>query len=133
MMGAVFQYFAEVTGEKVTAAQARAVARGVLPNSRIVPGYVRGEDGVLVVVPELAPSRRTWLLVHVADGKWGCRADGPVARGSTARRCARFGEMRDATTRSTASRVRVGARIVAAASAERCDQSRWFGGRACNR
>ena len=38
MMGAVFQYFAEVTGEKVTAAQARAVARGVLPNSRIVPG-----------------------------------------------------------------------------------------------
>ena len=36
-------------------AQARAVARGVLPNSRIVPGYVRGEDGVLVVVPELAP------------------------------------------------------------------------------
>ena len=55
MMGAVFQYFAEVTGEKVTAAQARAVARGVLPNSRIVPGYRRGEDGVLVVVPELAP------------------------------------------------------------------------------
>ncbi len=30
MMGAVFQYFAEVTGEKVTAAQARAVARGVV-------------------------------------------------------------------------------------------------------
>jgi DNA invertase Pin-like site-specific DNA recombinase len=55
MMGAVFQYFAEVTGEKVTAAQARAVARGVLPNSRIVPGYVRGADGVLVLVPELAP------------------------------------------------------------------------------
>ena len=55
MMGAVFQYFAEVTGEKVTAAQARAVARGVLPNSRIVPGYMRGQDGVLVVVPELAP------------------------------------------------------------------------------
>src|ERR1700756_3718826 len=54
MMGAVFQYFAEVTGEKVTAAQARAVARGVLPNSRIVPGYLRGEDGVLLVVPELA-------------------------------------------------------------------------------
>ena len=34
MMGAVFQYFAEVTGEKVTAAQARAVARGVLPQLR---------------------------------------------------------------------------------------------------
>ena len=49
MMGAAFQYYAEVTGEKVAAAQARVVARGVLPNSRISPGYVRGEDGVLVV------------------------------------------------------------------------------------
>ena len=49
MMGAAFQYYAEVTGEKVQAAQERAVARGVLPNSRISPGYVRGKDGVLVV------------------------------------------------------------------------------------
>jgi hypothetical protein len=49
MMGAAFQYYAEVTGEKVQAAQERVVARGVLPNSRISPGYVRGEDGVLVV------------------------------------------------------------------------------------
>ena len=49
MMGAAFQYYAEVTGEKVAAAQERVVARGVLPNSRISPGYVRGEDDVLVV------------------------------------------------------------------------------------
>jgi site-specific DNA recombinase len=49
MMGAAFQYYAEVTGEKVKAAQERVVARGVLPNSRISPGYVRGEDGVPVV------------------------------------------------------------------------------------
>jgi DNA invertase Pin-like site-specific DNA recombinase len=49
MMGAAFQYYTEVTGEKVAAAQERVVARGVLPNSRISPGYVRGEDGVLVV------------------------------------------------------------------------------------
>src|SRR5512135_134797 len=49
MMGAAFQYYAEVTGEKVKAAHERVVARGVLPNSRISPGYVRGEDGVLVV------------------------------------------------------------------------------------
>ena len=41
--------FAEVTGEKVKAAHERVVARGVLPNSRISPGYARGEDGVLVV------------------------------------------------------------------------------------
>ena len=49
MMGAAFQYYAEVTGEKVAAAQERVVAPGVLPNSRISPGYVRGDDGVLVV------------------------------------------------------------------------------------
>jgi DNA invertase Pin-like site-specific DNA recombinase len=49
MMGAAFQYYAEVTGEKVQAAQERVVARGVLPNSRISPGYLRGQDGVLVV------------------------------------------------------------------------------------
>jgi DNA invertase Pin-like site-specific DNA recombinase len=49
MMGAAFQYYAEVTGEKVAAARERVVARGVLPNSRISPGYVRGEEGVLVV------------------------------------------------------------------------------------
>ena len=37
MMGAAFQDYAEVTGEKVQAAQQRVVARGVLPNSRISP------------------------------------------------------------------------------------------------
>ena len=49
MLGSVFQYFAEITGEKVTAAQARAVARGVYPHPKVPVGYVRGEDGVLVV------------------------------------------------------------------------------------
>jgi DNA invertase Pin-like site-specific DNA recombinase len=49
MLGSVFQYFAEITGEKVTAAQARAVARGVYPHPRVPVGYVRGENGVLVV------------------------------------------------------------------------------------
>jgi DNA invertase Pin-like site-specific DNA recombinase len=62
MMGAVFQYFAEVTGEKVTAAQARAVARGVYPHPKIPVGYVRGDDGVLVVVPTLAK-----IVVEVFD------------------------------------------------------------------
>jgi hypothetical protein len=50
----VFQYFAEITGEKVTAAQARAVARGVYPHPRVPVGYVRGEDGVLVIEPAAA-------------------------------------------------------------------------------
>ena len=54
MLGSVFQYFAEITGEKVTAAQARAVARGVYPHPKIPVGYVRGENGVLVVEPAAA-------------------------------------------------------------------------------
>ena len=54
MLGSVFQYFAEITGEKVTAAQARAVARGVYPHPKIPAGYVRGESGVLVVEPAAA-------------------------------------------------------------------------------
>jgi site-specific DNA recombinase len=54
MLGSVFQYFAEITGEKVTAAQARAVARGVYPHPRVPVGYARGEDGVLVVEPAAA-------------------------------------------------------------------------------
>ena len=54
MLGSVFQYFAEITGEKVTAAQARAVARGVYPHPKVPVGYVRGENGVLVVNPAAA-------------------------------------------------------------------------------
>jgi DNA invertase Pin-like site-specific DNA recombinase len=54
MLGSVFQYFAEITGEKVTAAQARAVARGVYPHPKVPVGYARGEDGVLVVEPAAA-------------------------------------------------------------------------------
>jgi DNA invertase Pin-like site-specific DNA recombinase len=54
MLGSVFQYFAEITGEKVTAAQARAVARGVYPHPKVPVGYVRGANGVLVVEPAAA-------------------------------------------------------------------------------
>jgi len=54
MLGSVFQYFAEITGEKVMAAQARAVGRGVYPHPKIPVGYVRGESGVLVVEPAAA-------------------------------------------------------------------------------
>jgi DNA invertase Pin-like site-specific DNA recombinase len=54
MMGAAFHCYADVTGEKVAAARERVVARGVLPNSRISPGFVRGEDGVVVEI-------RGWL------------------------------------------------------------------------
>jgi hypothetical protein len=54
MLGSVFQYFAKITGEKVTAAQARAVARGVYPHPKVPVGYVRGENGVLTVEPAAA-------------------------------------------------------------------------------
>ena len=54
MMGAVFQYFAEVTGEKVTAGQARAVARGVYPASEVSAGVRARPDGVLAPDPDVA-------------------------------------------------------------------------------
>jgi site-specific DNA recombinase len=54
MLGSVFQYFAEITGEKVAAAQARAVTRGVYPHPKVPVGYARGESGVLVVEPAAA-------------------------------------------------------------------------------
>jgi DNA invertase Pin-like site-specific DNA recombinase len=44
MLGSVFQYFAEITGEKVTAAQARAVTRGVYPHPE-GPGRVCARRG----------------------------------------------------------------------------------------
>jgi hypothetical protein len=52
--GRCSNHFAEITGEKVTAAQARAVARGVYPHPKVPVGYVRGETGVLVVEPAAA-------------------------------------------------------------------------------
>ena len=47
MLGSVHQYCSEIISEKVRPAHARAVANGVLPNSRIPPGLVRSADGVL--------------------------------------------------------------------------------------
>ena len=85
MMGAAFQYYAEVTGEKVAAAQERVVARGVLPNSRIPPGYVRGEDGVLVVErPRPGSSCRRSSAVTAARRWWRSRRSWP-RMGSSAR------------------------------------------------
>ena len=58
MLGSVFQYFAEITGEKVTAAQARAVARGVLPHPRIpCPGMCAARTACWWWSPR---RRRSW-------------------------------------------------------------------------
>jgi site-specific DNA recombinase len=55
MLGAVSEYQRRTTAERSREAQARAVARGVPPYSKIPPGYLRGDDGRLVPDPELAP------------------------------------------------------------------------------
>ena len=97
MLGSVFQYFAEITGEKVTAAQARAVARGVYPHPKVPVGYVRGDDGVLVVEPAAAKVvvqafKRRDLGASLVRSKrcWprtGSSAHSPVCPGCCARGC----------------------------------------------
>jgi len=62
MMGAAFQYYAEVTGEKVAAARERVVARGVLPNARPTRGFRRAMCAVMTVCwLWSAPRRGSWL------------------------------------------------------------------------
>ncbi len=52
---AVHRYVRRVAAERTYEAQVRAVARGAAPWPRVPPGYLRGEDGVLVADPETAP------------------------------------------------------------------------------
>lgn len=60
MLGAVSEYQRRTAKERSAEAQARAVARGVLPWPNVPPGYVRGDDGVLV------PDRATRKMVAKA-------------------------------------------------------------------
>jgi DNA invertase Pin-like site-specific DNA recombinase len=53
--GSVAEYHSRITGEKTAKARRDAVARGVPVFPNLPPGYVRGEDGKLVVVPEEEP------------------------------------------------------------------------------
>jgi site-specific DNA recombinase len=55
MLGAVAEYARRTAAERSGEAQARAVARGVLPWPNIPPGHRRGDDGVLVSDPVTAP------------------------------------------------------------------------------
>jgi site-specific DNA recombinase len=55
MLGAVSEYQRRTAAERSAEAQARAVARGVVPWPRIPPGYQRGQDGRLEPDPILAP------------------------------------------------------------------------------
>jgi DNA invertase Pin-like site-specific DNA recombinase len=54
MIGAVSEYQRRTAKERSGEAQARAVARGVLPYPNVPPGYVRGDDGRLVPDPATA-------------------------------------------------------------------------------
>lgn len=56
MLGAVSEYHRRTARERSAEAQARAVARGVLPWPNVPPGYLRGADGVLVPDPQTAPA-----------------------------------------------------------------------------
>jgi DNA invertase Pin-like site-specific DNA recombinase len=54
MLGAVSEYHRRTAKERSAEAQARAVARGVLPWPNVTPGYLRGDDGGLTPDPETA-------------------------------------------------------------------------------
>lgn len=54
MLGAMSEYQRRSAGERSTAAQRRAVERGVVPYPNVTPGYVRGDDRVLVPDPKAA-------------------------------------------------------------------------------
>lgn len=55
LLGAVAEHQRRVSAERAGEAQARAVARGVAPYPSVLPGYVRGEDGILEPDPITAP------------------------------------------------------------------------------
>jgi DNA invertase Pin-like site-specific DNA recombinase len=56
MLGAVSEYARRTAAERSAEAQRRAVARGVIPWPNVPPGYLRGDDGVLVPDPSAAPT-----------------------------------------------------------------------------
>lgn len=61
-LGMLNEYQRRVAKERSGDAQARAVARGVLPFPSVPPGYVRGPDGTLAPGPEGAFIRRAFEL-----------------------------------------------------------------------
>lgn len=61
-LGAVAEYQRRATRERAGAAQARAVARGVLPHPGIPPGYERAVDGKLVPTQSAGTVQRAFKL-----------------------------------------------------------------------
>jgi DNA invertase Pin-like site-specific DNA recombinase len=58
MLGAIAEYYRRSVSERVRAAQAQAVARGVMPSPQVVPGYRRRDDGRLEPDPDTADAIR---------------------------------------------------------------------------
>lgn len=75
MLGAVAEYARRTAAERSGEAQARAVARGVLPYPNVPPGYVRGADGVLQADPDTAPAVAAAFEMRAAGSPiWEVRA-----------------------------------------------------------
>jgi len=66
LLGAVAEYHADMVRERSGDAQRRAVKRGVPCLANIPPGYKRGPDGRLVVVPEEVPVVQEAFKMRVA-------------------------------------------------------------------
>lgn len=84
MLGAVSEYQRRTAKERSGEAQARAVARGVIPWPNIPPGYVRQDDGTLKVDP---------ATVSVVQQAFEMRGDGATV-GAVQEHLARHGVVR---------------------------------------
>lgn len=62
LMGTVHEYYRRQLREKVGEAQADAVARGVVPWNVKIPGYRKGENGVLVPDDQAPITREAFVL-----------------------------------------------------------------------
>lgn len=60
LLGAVAEYHIRTTAERVAQAQAENVRKGIMPTGAYWPGYRKGDDGVLRIVPVESE--------HVAEG-----------------------------------------------------------------
>lgn len=68
MIGTVSEYFRRSSAERSADAQARAVARGVVPWPRLTPGYRRGPTGVLEPDPVEAKVVRRGFEIRAEGG-----------------------------------------------------------------
>ena len=75
MLGAVAEYARRTAAERSGEAQARAVARGVLPYPNVPPGYERDADGILEADPATAPAVAAAFELRAAGAPiWEVRA-----------------------------------------------------------